>query len=267
MYSRRSFLTTTMLGGVVTGGSLLRSAGQALAAEDPDGHRRHCGCPGPTPAPGGPGPGTGTAYTVTVTNNSAGLADFCVYQSTESPQVPNAKSLAWLTRSAPPSSAVRFNWNLDYSFVWGNGTPAPGSVFQPGQVLSADPTVRAEQQAELDYAAGQYLLARNRFVADPQPGNLYIRELSSLPIGDDALVGIGMSGAGTHVVPTLPNQNLVFAARPTYFIAAGTFAQGEVLDVEEVTGGSAALSFPPGVFELAATLNADNTWTVRPGLG
>lgn len=264
--SRRSFLKTTMLGGAVTGGALLLPAGRALAADDPDGHGRHCGCPGPNPnptptptPPGGPG-GPGTAYRLRAVNNSPNFVDLCIYQGPGEPG-----TLAWLTRPTPPASSTTFNWTLDYSFVWGNGTLTPGSVFQPGQIRPADPTVKAEQQVELDYVDGQYLFRQTQYFANPQPGNLYIRELSSLPLGD-ALVGIGVSNAATLVTPTGPNLNLVFEAHPSYHIAAGQFVPGVVLDIEEIAGGSAAVDFPPGIFEMTATLNPDNTWTVRPGI-
>jgi hypothetical protein len=72
-----------------------------------------------------------------------------------------------------------------------------------------------------------------------------------------------MSGSGTFVVPASPNLNLVFTPHPKYWVTAGTFATGEVLDSEQLTN-TAAVEFPPGVYAMVATLQLDNTWTVQP---
>lgn len=50
-----------------------------------------------------------------------------------------------------------------------------------------------------------------------------------------------------------------------YWVTAGDFEQGEVLDVTEIAN-AAAVVFPPGVFAMTAVLGANNTWTVSPGL-
>jgi hypothetical protein len=207
---------------------------------------------------------SGTQYQLTVVNNSSNLVDLCVYQSPPDLGVQNVMALAWLTKRAYPTTTVTFGWSLDYSFVWSNnGTLAPGTTFKASQTWDADPfNISAPQQALLTYADGAYTFNKDaQPVPTPKPGNLYIREDASVPLRQ-ASVGIGMSGEGTFAVPTQPNQNLVFTPHPEYWVTAGTFERGQVIDEEQISD-KAEVPFPPGVNAMLAILNADNTWTVQ----
>ena len=258
--SRRSFLRTAVIGGAVTGGAVLMPGGLAQAAAgrpEPDG--------GGAPTPGAPGAPAATGYELQVINNSTQFQDLCIYQTPVDLGVPNALSLAWLTAPAWPGTNVTFSWTLEYNFVWGDtDVIVPGSTFRSGQVWPADPGDPAQQQVLLDYANGAYTFRQGQATADPRPGSLYIRELAGIPLGDEAGVGIGMSGAATFVVPAQPNLNLVFTPHPSYWVTAGTFETGQVLDVEEITN-QARVEFPPNVHSMIATLSADNTWNVTVG--
>lgn len=260
--SRRSFLRTSVLGGAVAGGAVLLPAGLASAAESPalhDPRHRDCGCTVP-PGPGQPG---ATRLELRVVNNSTQFQDLCVYQQPLDLGVPNALSLAWLTAPAWPSTTVAFNWTETYNFVWGQTGPlVPGTVFRSGQTWDADPNSQALQQVQLDYAQGAFTFEQGPALGNPQPGSLYIRELASIPI-DTGTAGIGMSGSGTFVVPAMPNINLVFTPHPNYWVTAGTFVNGTVIDIEQITN-TAEIRFPAGVTSMVATLGPDNNWTVRP---
>lgn len=209
---------------------------------------------------------TGTSYSLTVINDSTNFVDFCVFQSAPDLGVQNVNALAWLAEPAYPTTTVEFDWTVDYSFVWSNkGGLALGSVFHASQTWPADPSgVSAPQQALLTYGQGAYTFNEGAApVTSPVVGNLYIREDASVPLRE-ASVGIGMSGRGTFVVPAQPNQNLVFTPHPKYWVTAGTFTPGQVIDEEQISD-KAAVAFPPGVFAMTATLNQDNTWTVTAG--
>lgn len=264
--SRRGFLRAAVIGGAAAGGAVLMPAGLAQAAggrPEPD-----CGCapaPGAPGAPGSPGAPGAVTYELVVTNNSTQFQDLCVYQTPVDLGVPNALSLAWLTAPAWPGTTVTFSWTQQYNFVWGDtDVIVPGSTFRAGQVWPADPADPAQQQVLLDYASGAYTFRQGQATANPQAGSLYIRELAGLPVGDEAAVGIGMSGAGTFVVPAQPNVNLVFTPHPRYWITAGTFDTGQVLDIEQITT-SAQVDFPSGVHSMNATLGSDGNWTVTVG--
>ena len=207
----------------------------------------------------------GTQYLLTVINNSTNYVDLCVYQTPPDLGVSDVNALAWLAEPAHPTTTVHFRWDIDYSFVWSNnGQLAVGSLFDAGQVWPADPYGNtAPQQAQLSYIEGAYTFVEGAEpMPSPKPGSLYIYEDSSVPLRA-ASVGIGMSGAGTFAVVTQPNQHLMFTPHPEYWITAGVFTPGQVIDEEQISD-KAAVAFPPGCTSMTAILHADNTWTVQP---
>ncbi|HJQ37213.1 MAG TPA: hypothetical protein VKB93_08745 [Thermoanaerobaculia bacterium] len=204
-----------------------------------------------------------TIYTLQVTNNSTQFQDLCVYQKQVDFGVPNAVSLAWLTAPAWPGTTVTFTWSQDYSFMWAQtGSLKPGITFKAQQTVAADPDNLQSNQIEFNYQNGAFMFVHGPAAGTPQLGSLYIRELSAIP-ANIAAVGIGMSNAGTIVVAAQPNINLVFTPHPEYWLTAGTFTQGEVLDVEEITN---EINVPfRGTFSMQAVLNAENTWSITSG--
>jgi len=214
----------------------------------------------------------GTQYTLRVINKSSNLVDMCTYQKDPDIGVPNVMSLAWFAKPAHPTTTVVFRWTVDYSFVWSEtGKLIPGVFFDASQIWPADPSVlgvssdtRAGNQIGLSHASGAY-----NFTSTPTPGaqvgSLYVKEDASIPL-KQASVGIGMSGSGTFVVQSQPNLNLSFTPHPVYYLAAGTYTQGEVLDIGSITNPT-PIRFPAGIFSLTATLNEDNTWSVNPTSG
>ncbi len=238
--SRRAFLKSTLAGGALTTGAVLLPSGSAWAATAPQ-----------TRA---------TTYRLRVTNNSGSFEQFAVYQNDPDLGVPNAMSLAWLVYGAPPSSTVVFQWTLDYSFM----LFAEGGA-EPTQILAADPTGPAGQQVQLSHGEGGYLLQPGRAVADPRSGSLYIRELADLPVGGPARVGIGLSGRPVYSAPVEPDTDLVLTPHPggNYWVTAGTFEAGSVLDVEQIVP-PARVTFVPGVYAMQAILDRDDTWRVQP---
>ncbi len=199
-----------------------------------------------------------------VVNNSSRFFDLCVYQYPVDVGVGGALSLAWLTEPAWPRSTVTFSWRETYDFVWGDaGDVVPGAAFQAGQVWPADLNDPALQQVRLDYDRDAFTFVRHTVTTQPRPGSLYIQESGSIPVAGGGTVGIGMSGAGTLVVPTRPNLDLVFTPHPAYHVAAGTFATGQILEPSEITS-SAQIVFPPDVTSMVATIGPDERWSVAP---
>ncbi|WP_026422364.1 hypothetical protein [Actinokineospora inagensis] len=201
-----------------------------------------------------------TQYSLTVTNNSTQYQDLCVYQKPVDLGVPNALSLAWLTAPAWPGTTVTFTWALDYSFVWAQtGSLQPGVTFRAQQTIGADPDSLTNNQVQFDYRRGAFTFVPGPAVGTPQLGSLYVRELSGIP-ANTATVGIGMSNAGTFAVQAQPNTNLVFTPHPEYWITAGTFTAGQVLDIEQITN-EAEVPYD-GTFAMTATLSSSNVWQV-----
>jgi rhizosphere induced protein len=199
---------------------------------------------------------TGQQYTVTATNNSDNFGSFCLFQNRED-SGPSAATLAWLVEPAYPSTRVRFEWSPDFCFVWGpTGQLMPGVIFFAAETIPAQ--LDAKNQITLDYQ-GAFLFQNP---TNGQSGSLTITDTARVPMGQ-ASVGIGMSGKATLVVPAMPNMNNAFTPHPKFWIAFGEFKRGQVLDVESL-GNTAEIVFPPNVYNMSATLNPDNTWSIDP---
>jgi hypothetical protein len=201
-----------------------------------------------------------TQYSLTVTNNSTQFQDIVVYQKAVDLGVPNALSLAWLTKAAHPKTTVTFTWYEDYSFVWSETDyPQPGVTFTAQQTVDADPENPETNHIQFGYPKGAFTFVDGPVVGTPQLGSLYIRTLPDVPVGAGS-VGIGMSNAGTFIAPAGPNLNYVFTPHPSYWVAAGTFTAGEVLDVEEITN-SQQVTYQ-STFTRTAVLGSNNLWSV-----
>jgi hypothetical protein len=206
-------------------------------------------------------PSGGVNYTLVFLNDSTNAWNACVYQTDPSLADFKVQSLAWLTKAAAPTTQVKFEWSIDYSFVWDEtGILKPGVIFDASQLWAADlSTTNAVTLSHLSTPQSAYYTFQNQ-QAGPNSGSLYITTDNTVPL-NMASVGIGMSNAGTFAVQAQPNLNLIFTPHPTYWITFGSFVQGEVLDETEITN-VAQIAFPPGVYTMYATLAQDNTWTV-----
>jgi hypothetical protein len=212
---------------------------------------------------------SGTTYTLRVINNSSSLWDMCVYQIDPDIGNPNVMSLAWFTKAAQPTTTVAFTWTLDYSFVWDEtGQLVPGVYFDATQTWPADPktvgvstpTV-AGNQIGLTNDQGAFTFTSTG-TSGARPGSLYISQDGTIP-PNKISVGIGMSGAGTFVVQGEPNIHLSLTPHPIYWLAAGTFTSGEVLDIGEINN-PVGITFPVNTYSMTATLGQDDMWTVTP---
>lgn len=211
----------------------------------------------------------GNKYTLRVVNNSGSFYDMCVYQVDPDIGVPNVMSLAWFSKPAADTTAVTFQWEIDYSFVWSEiGKLLPGVLFDATQAWPANPDTlgistkdTAGNQIALSKANNAYNFESIGISGTPQRGSLYVRELENLPLGE-ASVGIGMSGSGTFAVQARNNATLTFTPHPVYWLAAGTYAQGEVLDIGEMTD-PASIEFGVNNYSMTAILQPDNKWKVE----
>jgi hypothetical protein len=165
-------------------------------------------------------------------------------------------SLAWFTKRCDTSSSCTFNWSIDYSFVWAEtGALSPGVTFTASQNVPAD--LASNNLITLDYDGAFHFGTQGS--GTPQ-GSLYIEQTNNIP-PNKAAVGIGMSKAGTFVVQAQSNIDVTFTPHPSYYVAFGTFEQGEVLDEQQMTLG-AKVEFAPNVYVMYATLDAGNRWTI-----
>jgi hypothetical protein len=197
-------------------------------------------------------------YKLRVLNNSTNPGNICLYQSAPDTSISNGLSLAWLSEYAYPTTTVTFDWTVDYQFMWAEtGVVKPGVVFDASQLWETD--LRTNNMVTLHYDQA-YTFQDQR--VGQQAGSLVITQDHTIPLGM-AAVGIGMSGAGVFACQAQPNMTVVFTPHPEYWITFGNFQQGEVLESTQITN-QAKLDFPPNIYTLTATLNADNTWNVQP---
>jgi rhizosphere induced protein len=168
--------------------------------------------------------------------------------------------VVWLSKYAYPGTQVRFTWDdNDYCFVWaGAAKVSPGVILDVSQVVPT--ALNQGNLIGISYDAANRTFFFNHQQDGPQQGMLYVRADQTLPVSAVA-VGIGMAGKPTAVVPAQPNMNYSFQPRPDYRLAFGALTQSEVVDPETLP--THPISFPPNVYALTATLNADNTWTVE----
>lgn len=195
-------------------------------------------------------------------NQSTNAGKACVYQNATNVNVNlRPEQLAWMVYGANQSTWIRFKWNLDYAFDWIDQGPPRSS-----QVAAAD--LATSNSITLSHNDFGYFFSGQ---AAGTQGKLTIREDDSIPTVNQAIVGIGMSRAGTFAVAASPNQNLVFTPAPvsecTYSITFGqyTFQTGDVLDISALNP-SGLIRFPTGVNSMTAILTSANQWDITAGV-
>lgn len=202
----------------------------------------------------------GTTYTLTMVNQSAEPWIFYVYQ-TFPEQTNDIFSLAWLASPymIVPKAQITFKWTINYTFLWGQtGVLQPGASFVAGMSIDADPSVGDTTQFSV--TPGPNLTPAK---TGGDLGTLTIYDQSDVP-NSQFSVGIGMGDAGTYATQAGTNLKHVFTPTPSYWVAAGVDQKvGTVLDIQTVTQ-TAPVVYPANVYSLTATLQDDNTWSVKP---
>lgn len=195
-------------------------------------------------------------FSLSVTNNSPQHQDFCLSQSAVALGVPGAVSPAWMTQPARPGAAVTFSWTAAYNFVWAStGRLASGGYFVPTGTLETGPANPLLNRTGFGFGDGSYGFVPAS--GDTPVGTLEIDVLPNVPQATTS-VGIGMDESSVFAVQADPGANLRFTSQ--YWIAAGAFLAGEILDVETITV-AAEVRFD-GTLSMRATLEPDGEWGV-----
>ena len=192
-------------------------------------------------------------FNINATNNSMNSGSFMIFQRDSSMQQ-QVFSLAWMTQYGQPNTNVKFTWEENYAFVFGQtGTLQPGIQFRPSQEYRADLTTN-----------NAITLSNSGFTnqqSQSPSGCFYIQQDASIPMGRLS-VGIAIANAPAMVVQAVPNAQTVFTPTPEYWIAFGNFNAGTVLDTYSLNN-SARLVFPSGKTTLNVTLNPNGTWSIQ----
>jgi rhizosphere induced protein len=195
-------------------------------------------------------------YSLTFNNRSRNTGNACVYQTAPNNELSQVMSLAWFSKRAHPTTSIRFDWTIDYSFMWDvTSVLVPGVRFDASQNWPAD--LSTTNQVTFTLEDGAYTFKDQ---GKGTAGSLIIIQDGTLP-HKHASVGIGMSGAGAFVVQAQPNLTEVFTPHPKYWITFGNYEAGQVMDTQSLTLAQ-ELDFPENVYAMTVTLNDDNTWTV-----
>jgi hypothetical protein len=196
-------------------------------------------------------------------NNSPNPGNLVVYQQFGAQ--PSTNPLAWFSKYVYPSTRVSFSWDpTDYDFVWaGTGQIASGVVFDASQVVPAK--LGSTNQITLSYDSANRVFFFNHQTAGQQANVFTILQDGSLP-ANAAAVGIGMAGRATFAVQAMPNITVqITPAGATYWVTFGTIQQGEFFTAETLLP-PVQVQFPVNVNSMTVTLNADNSWTVKPNI-
>lgn len=83
------------------------------------------------------------------------------------------------------------------------------------------------------------------------------------------MVAIGLSMQNAPIFAFEANPNLIHVitvGASEYWIAAGSYKQGEILDIERIEN-KCRVRFDPNIFAVKATLDEDNKWTLENEIG
>lgn len=167
-------------------------------------------------------------YTINFSNESQMDTNIIVFQQYPN-QSPNMYPLAWKVKHSSPHSRSTINWDIDYSFVWGElGRLEPGIVFNTSQSMMANLRQSNEIFFEVENGIGGFRGQQ----AGPQ-GRLLINEGDNVPMNKYA-VGIGVSGSAACVMQAMPGVPVQFLADPKYYIATGNYREGEILEMAAI---------------------------------
>ena len=195
-------------------------------------------------------------YSVKMKNQSNQSWSFVVYQQPPA----NAESLAWFASpfNIGVGSEITFSWDISYQFVWAaTGILQPGINFSALGMKDCDPTGTNTTNFTITNNTPQL----SDSVVGSSSGTLKIIDDRDVPPNKYS-VAVAMSQNGVFAVNAGPNLTHVFTPTPSYWVTAmQDIKEGDVMDIKTVTQNT-ELHFPPNVYSLTATLQADNTWAV-----
>ncbi|WP_037080736.1 hypothetical protein [Neorhizobium vignae] len=216
----------------------------------------------------------GQPYSLTVLNEHSKWQQFALYQTI--PQIigPSVapSSLAWMVGGAAAGSATQpsmssFNWTIDYAATVGH-IQQLGSAGSPRSFMTASTTsvmIDTHNTVPVTYQ-GPFPWGAPGFPAEPTDGVkglIVVKADNTIP---DVLVqaskntylnvGIAMAGKPTIAVQLEPGITYQFTPKPKYYILAGAFVEGQVIDTA-TTSAAYEVSFD-GVTDVAVRFTQQN---------
>lgn len=200
-----------------------------------------------------------TTYTIHVRNDSNSFENFAVYQTDPDLPVANSYSLAWIVKGMLPSAKTDLSWNPDYSFSLSDSADLKaGVIYRSDQTLLVSPGTPGEDGVDLTYARDILGMVRAKST-NHSNGMLSLEEPRTTP-RTSASVALGMAGRPAFAWKAEPNHSLSFTPHPEYWITAGTFTQGEVINPRTVLNPLRLQLGTKAV--LTVTLHQGGRWTI-----
>lgn len=205
-----------------------------------------------------PGASAAQSYSITFVNESSKEQDFMIYQS-----LAEKTGLAWFAEPIRIGGNRKFEWRETFGFVWANMPKfAPGSVFIAEETVPA--SVDYNNNIEFSRQGSNFFFQNANDKGGK--GNLTIKTTDLVPAGMVAL-GLSMQNAPMFAYEAETNRtNIITVGAIEYWIVAGNFKQGEVLDLKQIEN-NCRVKFPPNIFAVKATLDANGTWTLENEIG
>lgn len=226
-----------------------------------------------------PAPALGTKYALTVQSQNSKVSHFALFQTlpTLVGTSKDALSLAWMVGTSAPGSinnaaTSTFEWTIDYSVVAGyiqnQGTPEHPRRFSTqchkDVMLESHNMLQVVASPDADDAPGvPYFPAE---ATDGDKGEVQIHSDGSIPTDDEQkstnrtlTLGLAMDTRVAVAVELVPNILHQFTPHPTYYIVAGSFIQGQVVDTAMTT-----MAFPVqfgGVTKKTIIFDEKNGWS------
>ncbi|HEX6524997.1 MAG TPA: hypothetical protein VF070_34090 [Streptosporangiaceae bacterium] len=200
-------------------------------------------------------------YNLTVINKSElRNPTFAVFATLPGMSSNESIALAWLIQQINRNNQYRFTWNITWEFIWASQGTAKGYQWNGSGTLPANPLSTSACSAQFDYNGDFQLLPQEGV---PDGSHLQITDSPRIPRPSvkPSSVGLTLDGKAICAIDAGPNLEQTFTLHPTYYINAGNYVAGQMVDVDSVT------SFQKLVYSgtntaLTATLNPDNTWSV-----
>lgn len=197
-----------------------------------------------------------TKYSLDVKHNGTTYGDFCIYQTDEGGK-DDIRSLVWFKKSAHPGTQLRFEWGIDYGISWSEtGSLIPGVIFRASEDRSVDPSDENNNTVEFAKDLDAFHFKESSNPTDS--GKVGIVCADNIPAAI-ASIGLSMSGRAALARPAHPSLKYTFIPHPRYWIAFGSFEEGEVLDLNRMTQ-KYEIDFPVNQYERSIELTSNNTW-------
>ncbi len=201
-------------------------------------------------------------YTLTVINNSElTRPTFAVFATLPTSSSYDTLNLAWLTQPINEGNQYVFTWEINWGFAWSAQGTASGYQWAGSGTLPADPNSTSECAADFAYN-GDFQLTHAS--GNPDGSTLWISDSPTVPLPSQqpSSVAVTLGGSSACATNAGPNLYQTFTLHPTYYIDAGDYVKGQMVDGTSVAAYQ-ELAFTNGNTALTAVLNQDNTWTVQ----